>query len=737
MSVRLPSSIALVLGTAALGGVVLFMAQPLAARLALPSFGGTPKIWLTAALTAQALVLVGYAYAALLNRLSRRVVGLMVHGTLWVGALMLLPPGTPGDTFDPLRQPLAAMTWHMLSGPGPIIALAAAGTVLLQSWSPRLSSMDPLRVYAWSNLGGIAGLLLYVTILEPGATLPNLSVFWSALAVVLAVATLGLGVAAFRKTDTLATASAAETESTSLRATPRTMVLWVALAAVPSTMLLAVTDRLTLDTGAFPLLWVLPLVLYLASFALTFGRSLLVDLPNVHAIHVLSLMGGATVLIVGSGAAWTIPLWLLTLAATAVTCHARLRSLRPVHNDLPAFYVAVGLGGLAGGALVSVAAPLLLPVPWELPLTLLAAALLRPPQAGTPSISKQAGRALQITALASLPAVLLIAVGAGPFGGLLLSLLPFLLVVLTWMQRSMPVGHGLMLAVALGLGSLFHFQGNLIARDRSVLGTYDVREIDDVRFLQQGSTLHGAETANRTAPVTPMAYFHPEGPLGQVMDTVPKNGSVAVIGLGIGGAACLAGPDRPLTVFEIDPTVIRLARDSGLFRTWAQCGAGDELVLADGRLGLQHSERTFDLIVLDAFQSGAVPVHLLTREAVTLYLERLKPGGVLALHLSARHLNLVRLSQGLATALDLPAMVQAHHPAAAMETPSFADVIRTGTWVVMAKTEADLGPLWNDLRWDPIPHSNAAPLWTDDHASLLDVLELGITWRPPWSVLSH
>jgi hypothetical protein len=511
------------------------------------------------------------------------------------------------------------------------------------------------------------------------------------------------------------------------RAAPwRLRLRWLALAAVPSALLLAVTAHITTDLAAVPLLWVIPLALYLLTFVLTFARR-----PWLaHGWMVRAqpfLLIPLALLFSGNLAFWlALPLHLGAFFVSAMVCHGELARTRPAAAHLTEFYLWLAAGGMLGGMLAALVAPLLFEGVWEYPLALAAACLLRPRLASGPG-----RRALDLLLpLAVLTLVLLQArwraLGLPDLGPTAVLLVPAALLLYAMATRPLRLGLGMAAALA---ATLFARDGGEIAlRARSFFGVYTVKQ-DPAGFhvLVHGTTIHGAQQVDPARRREPLTYYLADGPLGQLFASQIGRAArtVGAVGLGVGTVACYRRPGQRWTFYEIDPLIERIARDPSLFHYLADCAPEVAVVLGDARLSLQAAPAgSFDLLILDAFSSDAIPVHLLTVEALALYLDKLAAGGVIALHISNRNLDLAPVVAALVRAAGAVAWQQTHRPAAppGVAAPAYRNL---SSWIVIARQPEDLAPLAADARWSRLEGGAGERPWSDGFSDIVGALR----WR--------
>jgi hypothetical protein len=728
-----------------LGAALLFSVQPLFARLVLPLLGGSPAVWNTALTFYQALLLLGYAYAhASLRWLGARRQA-MLHVPLLAIACLTLPIRVPAGWSPPTdASPIPWLLVLMTVSLGaPFLAVSTTSPVL-QRWFAETrhpAAADPYFLYAASNVGGLLGLLAYPLLLEPTLSLEAQSRLWSAGYVTLALLSAACWLFARRATAAPAAPPGPQSASFSIGISTSRRLRWVLRAFAPASLVLGVTTFLSSDIAAVPLLWVIPLALYLSSYVVAFagGGGSRVGRAATRAIPYVVLP-----LAVGLAARLTepmvllIPFHLLALFVVALACHARLAADRPAPEHLTEFYFWIALGGVLAGAFNAILAPVLFTSIAEYPLTLALAVLLarETHDAGPPR-----QRALDVAlplGLCALTGALLLRSQGGEAGDLVRASLsgrallfgPPVLICLTFVRR--PVRFALGIGAILLAGSLWYGDSSgLLHAERSFFGVHRVRrsilmgagESDSYHVLVHGNTVHGAQSVDGSRRLDPLVYYHPAGPIGQVFASLPVTQAqpVAVVGLGTGSLACYGRPGQAWTFYEIDPAVERIARDERYFTFLRDCPPRVAVTLGDARISLRAAaDRSYGALVLDAYSSDAIPVHLITREALALYLEKLAPAGVLAFHISNRHFDLAPVLAALAKDAGLVCFVRYDTGEVEQHTGRGAS---GSTWAVMARTHDDLAPLIESNLWSSA--SDAGPLWTDRFASVLSVFR----WR--------
>jgi spermidine synthase len=817
-----------------LSALLLFLVEPLIGKLIVPLLGGFPSVWNTCIVFFQAMLLAGYAYAhfstAWLGERKQAVLHIVLVALVAVPVLLFhlevfrdLVPSSE----DNLVQLVLALLLLLLVSVGLPFFVISSTAPLLQRWfanTAHPAAKDPYFLYAASNVGSMLALFGYLTLVEPNLTLVQQRWDWSISFGLLALLVAGCAVL-FRKAPAPAaklpaekaparqprtTAEAVTTAPSfsrftadlagpSLAAAPLDRgrddvtfgraLRWVALAFVPSSLMLGVTTYITTDIAAISLLWVLPLALYLLSFILVFSK-----LPAwVHKFMVLALPVLLLLLVfmmVSRNAIHTqmwalILLHLVVLFAVAMVCHGELARDRPAPSHLTRFYLLMSFGGVLGGLFNALLAPVIFTSLAEYRVAMVLAALLIPRLDEPAEPTSPRTRWLDFVLPALLALVCLecfgvrtyhpfpltnrllgensdaaeTVVGAihrlagrmhiGP--DVLLAILRYAPpVVLGYLFVERPLRFGLGVAAILFVGAVpttFDTEHQVIYRGRSFFGVVNVREYNETikvdgedkkvvaHSLLHGNILHGVQYRHAVDDpkddrykLWKITYYHTTGPIGQIFaafqgDEAKKD--VAVIGLGTGSLAAYARPGDHYTFYEIDRMVQAISFDQDTYFSFVQDakkrGAKVNIVLGDARLSLDRERETepdqkYDLIVVDAFSSDAIPVHLLTRQALQIYRAKLKDNGIVVFHTSNRYLSLEPVVEGIATAEGMACRMQSDGDVKD-DTPGKL----SSTWVLVANKESDFGELLDDKRWEPVDPRPDVGVWTDDYSNLLRI----------------
>ena len=731
------------------GSFLLFLVQPMVARMALPKLGGAPAVWNSAMLVYQALLLGGYAYAHWLGRVPVRRQAI-IHLCVLAVAALWLPIGLIAMNLPADAEPAVWVPWLLGASIGPLFFAIAAQAPLLQRWySVATHGRDPYALYAASNIGSFGGLLAYPLLVEPTMTIVSQRWLWTGGYALVFLAVAGCALLLPKRA-----ADAPHVPHTSAAPTPKRVAYWVLLAFVPSGLMLATTTFLTTDIVAVPMLWVLPLGLYLLSFSVAFSGNILVT-SILAKITPLTLMALGATLIAGNPE-YAYPnavIALVLLFLVSVSLHAHMYALRPEPDRLTGFYLAMSVGGALGGVFSGLLAPIIFDWTYEYPLLILAAGALVPQVFLFPFIGKIWNGEPEWARVKVLAAILLVAlfvlIGIDQhfeWLGPKQANVAFIFVAIVGIAS---IGNRWAFVAALA-GAIFLFGGyrSLLMsmdgeRTRSYFGVYTVIEGEspDRRILTHGTTIHGVQLLGEKSR-TPTTYYVTGSGVGQAMLAVPElygpNARVGVVGLGSGTLSCYARPGQSWKIFEIDPAVVSIARDSGKFTFLRQCLPHANIIIGDARLRLaEQPANSLDMLALDAFSSDAVPMHLMTAEAFDTYARVLAPNGLLLVHISNRFMALDPVVAAAAQRGGWHAALLHYNP----QTTFVATRTRDGKTAVHSETEVwDGASEWiilsrdramydrvvsKDPNWQPLKPKPGFTGWTDNYASIVPVL------RPP------
>jgi len=729
-----------------LGAFLLFAIQPMFTKMILPLLGGTPAVWNTALMFFQGMLLAGYLYAHLLSRLDRVRWQVLIHASVLAIGLLFLPvhvawpQATSGGT-HPVAWLVALLTFSIGL---PFFAVSATAP-LLQRWfsqSGHVHAADPYFLYVSSNVGGLVALLAYPVVIEPLFGLSVQSRAWMIgyAMLTLTIVLCSISLRAFRGSESSVVVGAAPgpgegASALSDKITWGARAHWLVLSFVPSALLLAVTLHISTDVASVPLLWVVPLSLYMLTFIIVFARR-----PILKHKWMLTLQIPIYALLAVSFTRLDLlPIFALDLAmlfVTAMVCHGELVRHRPAADRLTEFYLWMSAGGLLGGVFCVLVAPLLFSSVLEYPLILAIACLVRPGSSGGGwRQSVLDGVLAALVALSYSFVQGFVDAGAVNQLGVAGPVLVYIALAAAFYSfRNRPLRLALGFAPII-FGTVFHAEdaGHRLYRHRSFFGVYAVYSDPggNVHSLYHGNIVHGDEYMDEASVRMPTSYYNQEGPLGQVFEAMRASRPmkrVGCVGLGTGTTACYQEPGQAMTFFEVDPAMVRIARNPTLFRYLELARPAVDIVIGDGRQSVTKvADGTFDLIVLDAFSSDAIPVHLLTREALAMYMRKLTPGGIVLFHISNRYVNLEPVLANLTADAGWSALVEDYEPNA---SDSGGHASRS-TWVAVARDSSDLALLAEDDGWRSLTPDAAVGLWTDDYSNMFRTLvwdEL-LPWR--------
>lgn len=739
---------------------LLFVVQPLVGRMLLPSLGGSPSVWNTCMLFFQGTLLLGYLYTHYATRRLKLRDQILLHLAVLLVPLFFLPMSLSAASPN-VDYPVLSLLLILSLRVGVPFFVVSTTAPLLQRWfslSSHRSAKDPYFLYAASNLGSLLALLSYPLWFEPNFSLHQQAQFWKwgylgflGLVALCGLRTLLRGEPPIAS-NPIPPNGESKTEEDPISSTPHSplptpdsplpKLSWLILGMIPSSLLLAVTSYITTDIAPIPLLWVIPLALYLLTFIFAFSSSISVPLKLLGRVTTISLIAQTFAMLTHA----TEPLWILlplhlfTFFCGALLCHGWVAKLRPQSEELTRFYLYLSLGGVLGGVFNTLLAPLVFHRLGEVeyPLLLVLIAAMRPERPLTFRVRD--GILPLLVAILVLIETLLLRDWTTLQGGLhslsirtglkpdqIRSACLFgLPLILVYCLSASPVRF------ALGLGVLFLFGslspgpwGETIYLERNSLGVIRVSRDEEEKFhrMVHGNTIHGVQ---RLGSNDPLSFYHRTGPVGKVFSRVVDRWegerTIGMVGLGTGSVATYAKPTQTWHFFELDPAVERIARDERYFTFLRDSRAKSwDVHLGDARLQLAtFPDATFDLLILDAFSSDAIPIHLLTLEALELYLKKLKPEGVLLFHISNRTLDLGPILERLAREVEPRCYTEV------MDDKSLSDAERDAgkspsVWCVLSRNRDLLARATNNRFLRDLPLDPRIPLWRDDRVNLWPV----------------
>jgi SAM-dependent methyltransferase len=718
------------------GSFLLFLVQPMVARMALPRLGGAPAVWNSAMLVYQALLLGGYAYAHRLSREAPKKQA-VIHIALFAIAALWLPLSLASFHPPVDGSPIFWVPWLLIASIGPLFFVVAAQAPLMQRWYNIAGNEgEPYALYAASNIGSFAGLIAYPLLVEPFMSLRSQTLLWTAIYVALMASVVACAVQLWRSKPAPAEGGNAAI-STDSAISWRTRLYWIVLAAVPSGLMLSTTSHLTTDLMAMPLIWVIPLGIYLLSFSIAFADNQRPAYWISRFAPLVMIVAGAFVFVVwGKAAINGLVASLSLLFFVAVALHNRMYQTRPAPSELTSFYLMMSVGGVIGGFFCAIVAPLLFDWTWEHPILILLAAMLLPKISVFNFQPRNRALWLGIAAIAILAILGGIAVGisnpldTGFTKVIIAGTIIIIGVAVAGFRWAFVVAMASVLLVSGGWQSIEQtLQGS---RMRSYFGTYTVNasESGRVRWLNHGTTMHGMQLLDE--PTKPISYYPTTSGVGIAMTKASPNATIGVVGLGTGTLSCYHKPGQTWQFFEIDPLMVEIARDRKIFSFIDRCAPDVEITLGDARLTVADVPKgKFDILALDAFSSDSIPLHLLTKEAFAIYKRALKPDGLLLVHISNRYIDLNPVVAAEAKAGGWVGALRHDSPTERM----IDEGSRASLWIALSPDAAKLAQLTGKVdaqrtvkytpdQWVTLDAPGTSRLWTDDYASVLPHLSI-------------
>ena len=728
------SPVFLFASTLFLSATLMFILQPMFGKILLPLLGGTPAVWNTCMVFYQTLLFLGYLYAHRLSTHSNHQRQIQIHTALLIFSFIALPVGLSNNINPPTdSNPTLWLIWTLFIAIGVPFFVVSTTAPLLQKWFSQCghaSSHDPYYLYAASNAGSLLALLSYPFLIEPNIGLASQRLLWSFAYGGLCLLIIGCAVLMW-KTQANNQDDIAEIELDDIAPlSTKQQLHWLALAFVPSSLLLGLTQFISTDIASVPLLWIVPLTIYLLTFILVFSKWA----DRIHPAMIAVQPALLTVFIAYSFInPAVLPFWLdlilhsLAFFIAVMVCHGELARNRPATRHLTQFYLIMSFGGMLGGLFNTFVAPFVFNAVYEYPIMIVAALLLRP------GFFKGQWWLQSMFPVAVFIGGLAVFFGSDQLfdyfdliGGALI-----LLAGLTYSFRKSPLAIGLLTAVILIFTiSLHNMASSTLYQQRSFFGVLSVRNTviadenqnpETVRELYHGTTKHGAERLTAANITTPLTYYSRPGPIGQVFsefDGENQNWVIGAVGLGAGALACYSKDNQHWHFFEIDPLVVQVAKNPNWFNYLNRCNKKAEMIVGDARLSLEkEDDGSFDLLIMDAFSSDAVPTHLLTREALELYLRKLNDNGLLAFHITNRHLAIKNVLADHVNTMHLAALLQEFKPET--EQP----LVVATDWVVISKNPDRLQRLQQSRlgHWQKLPLTFGLQPWTDDFTHIIGI----------------
>ncbi len=722
-----------------LSAFLLFCSEPMVGKMMLPFLGGAASVWITCLLFFQLMLLTGYGYAYVLERYTSLHKQILIHSLLMLAVLLFLPiqfSGRPGAGAS--AHPALWLLGQLIKNVGFPFCIVSTTAPLLQNWlskTPTASGRDPYFLYAVSNAGSLIALVAYPVLIEPRFGVRLQSWVWFAgYGVLVSMVTIGAALM-WKQTAGAVDDRPAGAHRAPLQSQPedapgwRIRFYWLAATFVPSALMLAVTNHILLNLASAPFLWIIPLAVYLITFMIAFARRIHfspIFLSRVTPVFLLLLFPlVAATRPVSAGWMWRLMgAHVVLLLAGALLCHTALAARRPDPRHLTEYYFWIALGGALGGAFTAAAAPFLFNTVLEYPLLVALIAFFRD--------AKEPGQRIEGSDLIWPAALGFLVIGASHV--LAWAKVDILedyktaiavngvIILIAYLFRKRTFRFAM--AVAVLITTYHRVLPQFLESSQAIYVARDFFGIKGVKFdvgsnsrkLLHGDTLHGLESLDPRLAGQPLSYYHETGPIGDVMKMLGERPDqhIGVVGLGTGSMAGWTAPNRRITFFDIDPQIPEIA--NGFFTFLRRCAASCDVVIGDGRLSIERmNDGEFDLLLLDAFSSDSIPAHLVSREAIQIYLKKIKPDGLIMFHVSNRYMNVESLVAAVVTDASLEARVRYdndEHPAG----KSSSD------YVIAARNADAFGPLAEDFNWSTVKRPEGIQPWTDDYSNMLAIV---------------
>lgn len=722
-----------------LSAFLLFSIQPMFTKMVLPTLGGAPMVWNTAMMFFQGVLLLGYLYAHFVAQIKNVRTQTIIHFLLLMIAAIFVPI-TKAKGWEPptTKMPVFWLLQFFTVSIGlPFFAISATAP-LLQRWfsvTDHKDAQNPYFLYGASNIGSILALLAYPFIIEMNLRLKTQGEGWGILYITLILLITFCTI--FVRSKQI---SKTETKKTSETIDWKTRSLWVLYAFIPSALLLAVTSHISVDIAAIPLLWVIPLIIYLFSFVMVFARTPIISHNFIMSIAPTAIIVAVIFYSLSVALFCDIAIVITFLFIISMVFHGELAKNKPSATKLTEFYLFMSLGGVLGGIFNSIIAPLCFNDVYEYLLIIILSALALPNKKEAIKSYRNIFIFPFITALMYSILIITIKVRERIINDTNIEIIDIAVIIALiitnyflfslFYYKKQPQSLRFMLAAALLCVIGYVMRPNQVLtsfKARSFFSTYKVLSPPESDRLVSGKTTHGIQIKIPVDLQTmPTSYYSKKGPIGDIFNVLDPISNykekMGVVGLGTGTLSCYVKPGRTWTFFEIDPLTVQIAKDSGIFKFLPKCAPNANIVLGDARLSLQKSNNnTFDVLFVDAFSSDAIPMHLLTKEALDMYMSKIKKDGAVAIHVSNKYVDLTPVLAGYSKTANIKGYLK-NHTSSKQDKEDLS--ITSSSWVVLSKNKRFLKALLETKGWQDIASSSKKVFWSDDFSNIIPLIGL-------------
>lgn len=721
-----------------IGSFLLFLIQPMFAKVLLPYLGGAPAIWTTCMVFYQLVLLGGYAYANFLTRINNVLAQIAIHSVILISVLLFLPIQMPAREMAPSEQlPIVWLLTTLLCAVGLPFFAVSTNASLMQKWfsyTNHASAKDPYYLYAASNIGSFVALWSFPLLVEPLLDFGHQSQVWvygyyGLMGGIFCCSLYLLAMNGVRGKK--GTPPVLHKNLIGITASQRAN--WTFLSFIPSSLMLGLTHYVSTDLTPIPLFWIIPLSLYLLTFIIAFSKGTNKFIPIMRVLCgpcIIAALLSSSLSVSSSLIVHVIALHIITFFMIGLIAHEQIAAERPDTLFLTEYYLWISVGGVLGGVVNAIFAPIIFNTYLEYPLILALSLLIIQPNSASIRIKKEI--------------ILFCVVGLATY-----AVYSFLIKS----NQDKEINSNLIKVMCLSLGNIillkrkvalclfaifmviilqYHsdYTHSILYRDRSFYSVHQVTQTEEFIKYSHGTTIHGIQNRNKINACEPLSYYSriPGAPVGEVFDaTSSKNfHKIAAVGLGAGTVAAYAKSTQVWDFFEIDPLVKKIAKESGFFTYLTDCVTSNitiNIIIGDGRLEIQKKPvSSYDLILLDAFSSDSIPMHLITQEAFAVYLQKMKSDGILIINLSNRYLDLIPIVSRIAAQHQYTALYKEHIiDKSRYESKEIPESISSSVWLMMTRDQTIIDNL-KSLEWSSHKSVKDISIWTDHHASILSAI---------------